>query len=281
MTIDAIFPEDLQNMTKALGEKNYTLVDVRQPQEYQDGHIPGARLIPLPQLKSGLEELRHKPNLIFYCHSGVRSQMASTWAVDHLGPDTRVANMVGGFMAWEGKSLREMPRLQLFDEPKSLQEALLKAMNLEKGAQRFYLAAATAAETVAPAFARTLRTLADVEQAHARVLDHRLCQIQDQKQDHVARNETFEQRYAPLAGNILEGGLTLEGALARMNKAQSRFCLEVTDLALEIELMAYDLYKNLAGTYAGTELDQMFLKLAEDEQGHQRLLVRQLPDCPA
>jgi rhodanese-related sulfurtransferase len=36
---------------------DYLLLDVRQPAEYQEGHIPGARLIPLPELADRLDEL--------------------------------------------------------------------------------------------------------------------------------------------------------------------------------------------------------------------------------
>lgn len=280
MAIDTVYPEDLAELTRDLGEENYSLVDVRQPQEYQAGHIPGARLIPLPELESAGNELGRKPNLIFYCRSGARSMVASNWAVDHLGPDVRVTNLIGGFTAWEGKELREMPRLRLFEAPQSVPDALLRAMDLEKGAQNFYLAAASAAQAASPELARTLHILADVEQAHAKVLYHRFCKIQDQAHSRCIDQESFEQKYASLAGDILEGGLGLEEALDRLDASKPLFCLEVTDVALEIELMAYDLYRNLAAASDG-DMEQMFLKLAKDEQGHQRLLVRQLPDCDA
>ena len=43
-----------------------TILDVRQPSEYQVSHIPGATLIPLPQLSDRLEELdAEKPTLVY------------------------------------------------------------------------------------------------------------------------------------------------------------------------------------------------------------------------
>lgn len=39
------------------GEGDYTLLDVRQPKEYANTHIPGAKLIPLPELADRLDEL--------------------------------------------------------------------------------------------------------------------------------------------------------------------------------------------------------------------------------
>ena len=43
-----------------------TILDVRQPSEYQERHIPGATLIPLPQLSDRLDELDpEKPTLVY------------------------------------------------------------------------------------------------------------------------------------------------------------------------------------------------------------------------
>jgi sulfur-carrier protein adenylyltransferase/sulfurtransferase len=43
-----------------------TILDVRQPSEYEAGHLPGARLIPLPELGDRLGELdKEKPTLVY------------------------------------------------------------------------------------------------------------------------------------------------------------------------------------------------------------------------
>ena len=47
-------------------EGTFTLLDVRQPSEYEQEHIPGAKLIPLPELKERLKELDpNKPVLTY------------------------------------------------------------------------------------------------------------------------------------------------------------------------------------------------------------------------
>jgi len=47
-------------------EGTYNLIDVRQPSEYEKEHIPGARLIPLPELASHLEALdKAKPTIVY------------------------------------------------------------------------------------------------------------------------------------------------------------------------------------------------------------------------
>lgn len=48
------------------GMEGYTLLDVRQPREYEAGHLPGAILIPLAELDKRLEELPQDKPLIIY-----------------------------------------------------------------------------------------------------------------------------------------------------------------------------------------------------------------------
>ena len=47
-------------------EGTYTLLDVRQPGEYEKAHIPGSKLIPLPQLLNRLVELDPEKPVIVY-----------------------------------------------------------------------------------------------------------------------------------------------------------------------------------------------------------------------
>lgn len=47
-------------------EGTYTLLDVRQPGEYEEEHIPGAKLIPLPELKDSLKELDSDKPVVVY-----------------------------------------------------------------------------------------------------------------------------------------------------------------------------------------------------------------------
>lgn len=58
---------------------NYTVIDVREPYEYQSGHVKGALNIPPTQLMMGAPELKDIPkdsNIIVYCRSGSRSNVA-------------------------------------------------------------------------------------------------------------------------------------------------------------------------------------------------------------
>ena len=79
-----------------------TIVDVRQPEEYEAGHLPGAFNIPLRDLAKNLDLL---PDLdapiVVYCGSAFRSAMAMT-ALQILGY-TDVRNMKGGVKAWDAE----------------------------------------------------------------------------------------------------------------------------------------------------------------------------------
>ena len=69
-----ISAEALRSYIQQHKEKDYILVDVRQPDEYSQSHIPGAKLIPLMDMESALPALPAAADIIFYCRSGKRSR---------------------------------------------------------------------------------------------------------------------------------------------------------------------------------------------------------------
>jgi rhodanese-related sulfurtransferase len=73
------------------------LLDVRNPDEYEQGHVPGAVLIPLPELPDRLAEVPTGEPLLVICQGGGRSQRAC----EFLAADGRdVANVAGGTAGW-------------------------------------------------------------------------------------------------------------------------------------------------------------------------------------
>jgi rhodanese-related sulfurtransferase len=53
------------------------LVDVRSPQEYAAGALPGAVNVPLQDIQAGIQQLDNEKPVIVYCASGMRSQQAA------------------------------------------------------------------------------------------------------------------------------------------------------------------------------------------------------------
>ena len=83
-------------------EKNYIILDVRRPDEYSEGHIPGAINVPNEEIGSAeIAELPDKSQLILvYCRSGRRSKEASEKLVK-LGYTGIVE--IGGIQDYEGE----------------------------------------------------------------------------------------------------------------------------------------------------------------------------------
>jgi len=77
------------------------LLDVRTPQEYREGHIPGSKNIPLQQLDkiSSVADNKNIP-LFVYCYSGARSRQAVSY-LQHMGYSN--ANNIGGIAEYRGK----------------------------------------------------------------------------------------------------------------------------------------------------------------------------------
>ena len=90
--------QGLQEYKNAVGA---VLLDVRTPQEYREGHIPGSQNMPLQQLDKVEEVTENKDTILYvYCHSGARSRQAVS-LLNHMGY-TNVHN-IGGIAAYSGK----------------------------------------------------------------------------------------------------------------------------------------------------------------------------------
>lgn len=78
------------------------LIDVRELDEWQEGYIPGGKLIPMSELAARIDEIDPSQPLIVYCRSGGRS-LAVAEALQHAGYDAR--SLAGGILEWERAGL--------------------------------------------------------------------------------------------------------------------------------------------------------------------------------
>lgn len=76
-----------------------TVVDVREPDDYAEGHIPGAINIPFDALEDRLDEIPQDKQVIFVCQAGPVSRSALENVRDQGFEDAN--NMDGGMSAWE------------------------------------------------------------------------------------------------------------------------------------------------------------------------------------
>ena len=73
------------------------LIDVRQRDEYETVHVPGARLMPMDELPELVDEIPSDVPVYLICHSGGRSHRAAEWL---LAQGYDASNVAGGTAAW-------------------------------------------------------------------------------------------------------------------------------------------------------------------------------------
>ncbi len=83
------------------GYRKAQLIDVREPNEYNGGHILGARNIPVTQMKQRMKEIRADKPVYLYCQSGLRSGRAAQMLYRKGYRD--IHHLQGGFKKWTGK----------------------------------------------------------------------------------------------------------------------------------------------------------------------------------
>jgi molybdopterin/thiamine biosynthesis adenylyltransferase/rhodanese-related sulfurtransferase len=98
---------------QALVDAGALLLDVREADEWDEGHLPGAVFVPRGFLESRIEAAAsdHARPMVVYCAGGTRSAFAAQQLQDMGYSD--VVNMIGGFQAWkaEGRPWTKPPRL--------------------------------------------------------------------------------------------------------------------------------------------------------------------------
>lgn len=88
--------------------RDVDLIDVREPNEWRLGHIPGARLVPLGQIPDEIPRLDPARETIVYCKVGGRSRHAAK-QIAEAGIRT-VSNLSGGILAWRDEIDPSLPR---------------------------------------------------------------------------------------------------------------------------------------------------------------------------
>lgn len=101
--IEDIAPAELHNLIQNGNGNRPVVLDVREPWEFSQGHIPGAILIPLGQLNQRLTELDQTKPTAVVCATGNRSQSAAAL----LGQKKfkKVYNVLNGTMGWQRQGL--------------------------------------------------------------------------------------------------------------------------------------------------------------------------------
>jgi CRP-like cAMP-binding protein len=87
-----------QTIAKSMLDTGHTPIDVRYAEEYDEGHMPGAILIPLFELRNRIGELDKSQRYVVYCHGGSRSAVATLVLAQN---QFDVVSLEGGVRDWE------------------------------------------------------------------------------------------------------------------------------------------------------------------------------------
>ncbi len=239
-------------------EGEYTLLDVRQSGEYQESHLPGAKLMPLPQLPDTYQELDPEKPTLVHCAVGGRSrvaaQMLSGWGFKE------VYNLAGGIKAFQGHKAtgpREL-NLDLVRGDETPAEIIALAYGMEKALQLFY--ETLQQQTPDRELQDLFRKLAQVEVRHEQRLFETYGRVVPGGQDLAA----FESSIVP---KTLEGGFTTKEFLAT-NQAHLQTIPGVLDLAMMLETQALDLYLRFADRSDQPQTKEVLYALAGEEKEH-------------
>ena len=257
--VSPLFPDEARDFMAEHTEGSYLLLDVRQAFEYQEAHLPGATLIPLPTLPDLAGSLDPAKPTIVYCGSGGRSRMAAQFLA-HQG-FRQVFNLMGGIQAWEGRPA-EGPRefhFRFVGGDESPQEIATLAYEMEKGLQGFHQTMRD--RTTEDELAELLGHLVKAEGAHMRRL--------------VATGLVVAEPLKSEERAIMEGGIDTEEFLSR-NEPFLRTVPGVIDVAMMIETQALDLYLRMAQASRKPETREVLFQIAEEEKAHLAALGRLL-----
>ena len=239
-------------------EGAYTLLDVRQPGEYEAGHIPGAKLIPLPGLKEGRSQLDSRKPVVVYCASGGRS-LAAAQLLSGLGFN-QIYNLQGGIKAWQGSKAagpREL-NLELVRGDETPAEIIALAYGMEMGLGIVYREMTERSDD--PELQNLLTMLADIEAQHKK----RLLEILAEIDSPVSDTDAYE---ADLQPSVLEGGFGLDDFM-KENESFFGSVQGVLDLAMMLETQALDLYLRFADKSADERTRKVLFSIADEEKAH-------------
>ena len=199
----------------------------------------------------------------------MRSRSAATYL---LGTGLKnVYNMEGGIRAWNGMVAHGLPEagMAYFSPAANAEEIVGLAWSLEEGAKLFY-------QGVSEQFAddpethKMFQWLVSAEKSH----ENHLLETYEALTGSQPDFEKLRARFSGgLSGTIMEGGIPVKDGL---EWAKGKGVTESLELAMSMEVNAYDLYIKMSRSIKDEQAQQIFEKLSEEEQIHLEKLAELL-----
>ncbi len=182
-----------------------------------------------------------------------------------------VYSMEGGIRAWQGMVAHGVPEagMAYFSPAADAEEIVGLAWSLEEGSKIFY-------QGVAEHFAddreahKLFTWLVEAEKHHEEHLLVTFQSLTGKEPDFVKLHAKFSDS---ISGKVMEGGIPVKDAL---NWAKDKGVAESLELAISMEVNAYDLYVKMSRKLEDAQSREIFEKLAEEEQMHLEKLAELL-----
>jgi rhodanese-related sulfurtransferase/rubrerythrin len=258
--IPSMTTEDVRKFIRDKNAGEYNLVDVRQPSEYAENHLPGAKLLPLGELADQIRELDPSKPTIVYCRSGNRSRAA---AAQFLSAGLQnVFNMDGGIKAWNGFVSSGQPEagMAYFTTTANPVELIALAWSLEEGSRRFYSSVAVSLQDREAA--RLFENQVSAEEHHKSALLNLYREVSGERGAVEIPASLF---FDAEPGAVMEGGVSVREALEWV---KGKGVNDILDLAIGLESNAYDLYIKMERAMEDERTRRVFRLLAKEEQAH-------------
>ncbi len=265
-SVPSVTSDEVKTLIDSKPTDEYTLLDVRQPMEYQQGRLPGSMLIPLGELHARVGELDPDKTVVVYCRSGSRSSSA-TGMLMSKGFE-HVLNMEGGIIRYNG----------------------LIASGPPESAAACFSPSMTAIELAATAWTMEAGTIQFIETLCQRILNNHepalFDRILDAKRAHQSTlvelvnelKEPFED-FADFPAGIVDmpaepvmvGCIKVSEAVRWAEDKQMKDLLE---LMMTLSANAYDFYLRLQRATDQDQEQRVFDTLAREEHQHLLRLAR-------
>jgi rhodanese-related sulfurtransferase/rubrerythrin len=256
--VNVITADDTKELISNKPQDELEIIDVRQPAEYERGHITGAKLIPLSTLADNIEKLDVSKTIVTYCQRGVRSNSAAA-LLKRMGFED-IFSMKGGIEAWNGNEATGDYDAGLFliEGRKTVDEFVTLAWALEEGARIFY---SSAMDLVTDTEAKDLlSTLVKAEENHKAALSQTLSRIKEKDMtDDIIKDSSLE--------NIMEGGISVDKAIEWLGE-QENGLISVLELSMHLEANSLDLYMKMYNELENDEVKEVFSGLVKEEKTH-------------
>ena len=257
--VKSITTDEVRKIIKEKNTEDYCLLDVRQPGEYAEKHIPGAKLIPLGELQAHLNDVDSKKPTIVYCRSGNRSRSA-VGMLNGAGLED-VYNMEGGILAYNGLTAVGPPEAGVFCFPENMQpeELIAMAWYIEDGSQRFIQQIEKMEQD--PESSELFAHLAEHKVSHK----YSLVNLYKKITGAGAVDGFPESVLPPPPAEVMAGCVSVPEAL---NWARDKQSADILEMMMSLEANTLDLYLKLGRKVPSEQARSVFIELSEQEKQH-------------